>query len=77
MTTPSLTLPMLQRLAEGGARKKSDIMEWFEDQDAAEDAFAFAAERKAIVPIFGTGPEDPLARWGISAELVLRFAAEA
>jgi hypothetical protein len=68
---------MLQRLAEETPKKKSDMVGWFEDQSAAEVAFAFAVRCEAIEPISGNDQEDPFARWVISAKLVLRFAAEA
>jgi hypothetical protein len=78
MVVPDLALPILRRIAEETPQKKSDIIGWFPEQpNAAEDAFGFAIECEAIVPIAGAGAEDPLTRWVISAELVLRFAAEA
>jgi hypothetical protein len=71
------TESLLHQLAASGAQTKADILGWFpDDPGGAQRAFNLGIEFGAIVQISGNGPDDPHARWAVSAEVLLRYMAQ-
>ncbi len=69
---------MFRWLAEKGARRQDEIIEWFPGEpEQAAAAFSFAVDAGAIVRISGEDDADVTARWMLCPDHVYRFMAQA